>query len=52
LAGWLVQIDKDLHRTLPGARLAAKAGHRALRRVLAAYAVHNPSVGYCQVCPC
>ncbi len=44
-----MQIEKDLHRTFPGHELLDAAGRAALRRVLAAYAMHNPGVGYCQV---
>ena len=44
---WIVQIDKDLHRTWPGN--LDKDGRQALRRVLAAYSKRNPKdVGYCQ----
>eukprot|EP00798_Chlamydomonas_sp_ICE-L_P024566 gene24566-10177_t len=45
---WLVQIEKDLPRTFPGHPLMQQSGRSALRRVLAAYAFHNPEVGYCQ----
>eukprot|EP00756_Hemistasia_phaeocysticola_P015744 Hpha_TRINITY_DN15431_c1_g4::TRINITY_DN15431_c1_g4_i3::g.174158::m.174158 len=40
-------IERDLHRTCPG---HAKEGEvlRVSARVLKAYAVRNPSVGYCQ----
>lgn len=42
-------IDKDLRRTFPGHRMfATPDGLAALRRVLVAYSVHAPSVGYCQ----
>lgn len=43
------QIDKDLPRTFPGHPLLDGIGRDSLRRVLAAYARHNPAVGYCQV---
>jgi len=44
---WIVQIDKDLHRTWPGN--LDKDGRQGLRRVLAAYSKRNPKdVGYCQ----
>lgn len=46
---WLQQIEKDLHRTFPGHPLMKTTGRLALRRVLAAYALRNPAVGYCQV---
>ena len=42
------QIDKDLPRTFPGHPLLDGIGRDALRRVLRAYALHNPAVGYCQ----
>lgn len=42
------QIDKDLHRTFPNHPAMDEAGRAALRRVLTAYAAHNPVVGYCQ----
>jgi hypothetical protein len=43
------QIDKDLHRTFPNHDLTnTKEGKDRLRRVLGAYAVRNPVVGYCQ----
>ena len=42
------QIDKDLPRTFPGHPLLDGIGRDALRRVLCAYALHNPAVGYCQ----
>lgn len=43
------QIEKDLHRTFPNHRLTSDAkGKARLRRVLGAYAVRNPLVGYCQ----
>ena len=43
------QIDKDLPRTFPGHPLLDGIGRDSLRRVLVAYARHNPAVGYCQV---
>ena len=44
-----LQIEKDLHRTFPGHPVMDSSGRNALRRLLAAYARRNPSVGYCQV---
>lgn len=46
---WNMQIEKDLHRTFPGHPVMDISGRNALRRLLAAYARRNPSVGYCQV---
>ncbi len=46
---WNVQIEKDLHRTFPGHPIMDRSGRSALRRILAAYARRNESVGYCQV---
>lgn len=48
---WNLQIEKDLHRTFPGHPVMDTSGRSALRRILAAYARRNPSVGYCQVLP-
>ncbi|GIL83255.1 hypothetical protein Vretifemale_12097 [Volvox reticuliferus] len=45
---WLTQIEKDLPRTFPGLTLMEVSGRPALRRVLAAYSLHNSRVGYCQ----
>jgi hypothetical protein len=42
------QIEKDLPRTFPAHPLLDGIGRDALKRVLLAYARHNPSVGYCQ----
>ncbi|XP_057520902.1 uncharacterized protein LOC130801149 [Amaranthus tricolor] len=42
------QIEKDLPRTFPGHPALDENGRNALRRLLIAYARHNPSVGYCQ----
>ena len=42
-------IEKDVHRTLPSLWLFRSAdGSERLRRVLLAYCVHCPLVGYCQ----
>lgn len=49
---WNLQIEKDLHRTFPGHPVMDGTGRSALRRILAAYARRNPSVGYCQVRHC
>jgi hypothetical protein len=45
---WLPQIDKDLHRTFPDHPMMDTSGRAALRRILGAYSIRNPSVGYCQ----
>ncbi|KAL3646692.1 hypothetical protein CASFOL_009236 [Castilleja foliolosa] len=45
---WKKQIEKDLPRTFPGHPALNDKGRNSLRRVLWAYARHNPSVGYCQ----
>ncbi|XP_011004123.1 PREDICTED: TBC1 domain family member 8B-like isoform X1 [Populus euphratica] len=45
---WKKQIEKDLPRTFPGHPALDERGRDSLRRVLVAYARHNPSVGYCQ----
>ncbi|CAL4908616.1 unnamed protein product [Urochloa decumbens] len=45
---WIGQIEKDLPRTFPGHPALDEDGRNALRRLLIAYAKHNPSVGYCQ----
>lgn len=49
---WNLQIEKDLHRTFPGHPVMDGTGRSALRRILAAYARRNPTVGYCQVLSC
>lgn len=46
---FLVGLLQDLPRTFPGHPALNENGRNSLRRVLSAYAVHNPSVGYCQV---
>ncbi|XP_019102538.1 PREDICTED: TBC1 domain family member 8B-like [Camelina sativa] len=45
---WKGQIEKDLPRTFPGHPALDDDFRNALRRLLTAYARHNPSVGYCQ----
>ncbi|MCO5575074.1 hypothetical protein L7F22_028871 [Adiantum nelumboides] len=45
---WTKQIEKDLPRTFPGHPALDVNGRNALRRILIAYARHNPTVGYCQ----
>ncbi|KAK8315584.1 hypothetical protein V6Z12_D01G252300 [Gossypium hirsutum] len=45
---WRKQIEKDLPRTFPGHPALNDRGRDTLRRLLLAYARHNPSVGYCQ----
>ena len=43
------QIQLDLNRTFPeNPRLETEEGTEALRRVLVAYANHDPATGYCQ----
>ncbi|KAK6925174.1 Rab-GTPase-TBC domain [Dillenia turbinata] len=39
---------QDLPRTFPGHPALDEDGRNALRRLLTAYARHNPFVGYCQ----
>jgi hypothetical protein len=42
-------IGKDIDRTFPGHTLfESLRGQAALRRILSAFALHNPEVGYCQ----
>ncbi|XP_010529763.1 PREDICTED: TBC1 domain family member 2A isoform X2 [Tarenaya hassleriana] len=45
---WKRQIEKDIPRTFPGHPALNEDGRDSLRRILLAYACHNPSVGYCQ----
>jgi hypothetical protein len=45
---WKKQIEKDIPRTFPGHPALNENGRDSLRRILLAYACHNPSVGYCQ----
>lgn len=40
---------QDIPRTFPGHPALNENGRDSLRRILLAYACHNPSVGYCQV---
>ena len=45
----VIQIDKDLERTFPEHdEYQDKQGREALRRVLVAYSLRNPTIGYCQ----
>lgn len=42
-------IEKDIRRTFPdNQKYETQLGLNMLRRVLVAYTVHNPAVGYCQ----
>lgn len=49
---WTCVINQDLPRTFPGHPALGEDGLNALRRMLTAYARHNPAVGYCQVLWC
>jgi len=45
----LSAIGKDIERTFPGHALFDSAkGQAELRRILSAFALHNPEIGYCQ----
>ena len=45
----LSAIGKDIDRTFPGHALFEGAkGQNSLRRILSAFALHNPEMGYCQ----
>ncbi|KAK8563634.1 hypothetical protein V6N12_035779 [Hibiscus sabdariffa] len=44
---WKKQIEKDLPQTFPGHPALNDNSRDSLRRLLLAYARHNPSVGYC-----
>ena len=43
------EIEKDIHRTFPGhCFFSSEKGQSAVRNVLLAYSIRNPSLGYCQ----
>ena len=42
-------IEKDIDRTFPGHPLfESKVGLTSFRRLLSAFSIHNPDIGYCQ----
>lgn len=45
------QIELDIDRTFghSGTAVCTEQGRARLRRILRAYSLHNPTVGYCQV---
>mmetsp|Transcript_68701 Transcript_68701/g.128178 ORF Transcript_68701/g.128178 Transcript_68701/m.128178 type:complete len:322 (+) Transcript_68701:62-1027(+) len=45
---WQQQIEMDVQRTLTSTQVLDAGEQQQLLRVLNAYAVHNPTVGYCQ----
>ena len=49
---WSVCIEKDLHRTYQTHELFAEEnglGQAEMNKVLKAYSIYNPKIGYCQV---
>eukprot|EP00656_Telonema_subtile_P001895 TRINITY_DN10823_c0_g2_i1.p1 TRINITY_DN10823_c0_g2~~TRINITY_DN10823_c0_g2_i1.p1 ORF type:complete len:427 (+),score=62.18 TRINITY_DN10823_c0_g2_i1:79-1359(+) len=46
----VLQVEKDIPRTFAdhNTLVSTVEGSKALRRILLAYSVHNPAVGYCQ----
>ncbi|GFP89741.1 tbc1 domain family member 8, partial [Phtheirospermum japonicum] len=48
VSNFVTFVSQDLPRTFPGHPALDEDGRNALRRLLTAYARHNPSVGYCQ----
>lgn len=45
---WTQQIDIDIGRTFPELKAFGPEHQRRLKRILNAYASHNPDLGYCQ----